>query len=104
MGKEYLRRALNGTNQPISLGELPVYHDYMFGESYDILGNIKNKDEWITQNIKEKEFFNPVKIMLTDWQLFDGGWFIESYENKALYYYLTQIVYDRPNELDYLNF
>ena len=28
--EKYLRRALNGTNQPISLGELPVYHDYMF--------------------------------------------------------------------------
>ena len=36
MGKEYLRRALNGCNNPISLGELPIYHKYMYGESYDI--------------------------------------------------------------------
>jgi len=54
MSRHYLRRALNGTNGKVSFKELPVYHDWQWGESYIALGNPLQKEEWIRQNIKEE--------------------------------------------------
>ena len=40
--------------------------------------------------------------MLADWELYEKGWLIASYDNTRLYQYLSQICYNRPNELNYV--
>jgi len=97
-----LRRALNGCAQPISLNGIPIYHNWSKGEDYSILGQPLNKSNWIRENIKNPDDYDAVWLMLADWVLFENGWFIADYTNKTLYYYKTQISYNRPDALDYI--
>ena len=105
MSRHYIRRALNGTNGEVSFKEIPVYHDWMWGDSYVALGKPLQKEEWIRQNIKEEFNYKAVNNMLIDWELYENGWYVYKYDNKNLYYYLTQIgdfgLY-RPEALKYL--
>lgn len=98
----YLRRALNGYNGKVSFGGLPVYHDWMNGESYDIIGSSQDKKEWIKNNISDDDQYEAVSFMLVDWKFHEKGWFIASYDNSGLYKYLCQIWHNRPNELIYV--
>ncbi len=100
--REKLRRCLNGYNGKVSLKDLPVYHDWSRGESYDILGEPLNKNNWIEKNIENPEHYDAVSMMLVDWVLYENGWFIDSYNNSQLYKYLCQITYTRPDALDYI--
>lgn len=101
--KEYLRRALNGCNEGISLKGIPIYEKFcQWGEDYAILGQPLNKDNWIRENIKNPEHYDAVWMMLADWELFENGWFIADYTNKSLIYYKTQTTYTRPVALDYI--
>ena len=46
-----------------------------------------------------------VESMLTDWKLYENGWYISKFDNKHLYYYLSQIGsygFHRPEALNYL--
>ena len=99
---EKLRRALNGCAGPISLNGIPIYHNWSKGEDYSILGQPLNKDNWIRENIKNPDDYDAVWTMLADWVLFENGWFIADYTNKNLYYYKTQITYNRPDALEYI--
>ena len=98
----YLRRALNGCAEPISLKEIPIYHNWSEGEDYAILGQPLNKADWIRENIKNPDHYDAVLEMLADWVLFENGWFIADYTNKNLFYYKTQTTYNRPVALDYI--
>ena len=91
MSKDKLRRCLNGCGGQVSLQGLAVYHDWSWGESYDKLGAELQKNEWIKENIKSPEHYDSVSAMLIDWQLYEGGWFINSYNNTHLFNYLCQI-------------
>ena len=104
--KEYIRQALNGCNEGISLKGIPIYEtvcvDFCEGKDYAILGQPLNKDNWIRENIKNPDDYDAVWMMLADWKLFENGWFIADYTNKSLYYYKTQISSKRPYALDYI--
>jgi hypothetical protein len=103
MSKEKLRISLDGCNGKVTLKGLLVYHNWYFGESYDKLGQQLQKDEWIKQNITKQEHYDSVSSMLIDWQLYEGGWFINSYTNRHLYNYLCQFDSNhRPESLSYL--
>ena len=91
MSRHYLRRALNGTNGKVSFKELPVYHDWQWGESYVVLGNPLQKEEWIRQNIKEEFNYKAVNNMLIDWELYENGWFVSGDRNNRLWNHLCQL-------------
>ena len=99
---EFLRRLLSGGREEVSFGGLPVYHNWMYGEEYDIIGSCQDKKEWIRNNISDDEQYEAVSFMLADWELYENGWLIASYDNTGLYKYLSQICYNRPNELNYV--
>ena len=106
--REKLRRCLNGYNGEVSLKGIPVYHDWSEGESYDILGEPINKDNWIRENIESPDHYDAVWMMLVDWVLYENGWHVpnnDGYKNEHLFYYLTQMhgySGKRPKELEYL--
>ena len=100
--REKLRRCLNGYNGEVSLKGIPVYHDWSKGESYDILGEPLNKDNWIEKNIENPEHYDAVSMMLVDWVLYENGWFIDSYNKSQLYRYVCQLSYVRPDALEYI--
>ena len=91
MSRHYLRRALNGTNGKVSFKELPVYHDWQWGESYAALGNPLQKEEWIRKNIKAEFNYKAVNNMLIDWELYENGWFVSGSRNNRLWNHLCQI-------------
>ena len=91
MSRNYLRRALNGTGGVVSFKELPVYHDWQWGESYVALGNPLQKEEWIRQNIKEEFNYKAVNNMLIDWELYENGWFVSGDRNNRLWNHLCQL-------------
>jgi hypothetical protein len=91
MSRHYLRRALNGTNGEVSFKEIPVYHDWMWGDSYVTLGKPLQKEEWIRQNIKEECNYKAVNNMLIDWELYENGWFVSGNRNNRLWNHLCQI-------------
>ena len=99
---EFLRRLLSGGREEVSFGGLPVYHNWMHGEEYDIIGSCQDKKEWIRNNISDDEQYEAISFMLADWELYEKGWLIASYDNTRLYQYLSQICYNRPNELNYV--
>ena len=55
--------------------------------------------------IKDPSYYSAVESMLTDWKLYENGWYISKYDNKDLYYYFSQIGsygFHRPDTLDCL--
>ena len=100
--REKLRRCLNGYNGKVSFKGLPVYHNWMRGDDYNILGIQLNKANWIYKNIKKPEHYHEVWLMLVDWILYEKGWFVASYDNSQLHHYICQITYTRPDALFYI--
>ena len=101
-----LRFAKNGCNIDVVWKGKKILHNWEKGDiNMDYLGSQLNKDKWINDNIKDISMIDSVKEMLIDWKLYENGWYVYKYDNKNLYYYLTQIgsfgLY-RPEALKYL--
>lgn len=71
-----------------------------------VLGDTQYKNGWIKENINSESKIETIQNLLTDWTLYEKGWFIGNSNNTHLFYYLCQISNWgslRPNELDYIN-
>ena len=103
-----IRAAQSGSSGDIKFYGKKVYHN-SHGDSRDItindLGLKLMKDVWIKSMIIDPCLIPEVESMLTDWKLYENGWYISKFDNKHLYYYKTQIGsygFNRPEALDYL--
>ena len=103
-----IRAAQSGSGGEIEFYGKKVYHsDYL--DSGDItindLGLKLMKDVWIKSMIIDPCLIPEVESMLTDWKLYENGWYISKFDNTHLYYYLSQIGsygFNRPEALNYL--
>tara|TARA_B100001063_G_C16777756_1_gene567177 strand:+ start:8883 stop:9206 length:324 start_codon:yes stop_codon:yes gene_type:complete len=99
-----LRRARDGCSNEVSFMKKPVYHYSMQMEPPLVYSTILDKKQWIRDNIKNEENYEMVSFMMIDWDLYQGGWVVTSYDNPGLFYYLCQIGNwgsHRPSELEY---
>jgi len=98
-----LRAAKNGCSSDIKFYGKKVYHKWDRGEkTINDLGLKLMKDIWIKQNIKDPSYYSAVESMLTDWKLYEHGWYISKYDNKKLFYYKCQMGCRRPETLNCL--
>jgi hypothetical protein len=98
-----IQEAKNGCASVITFREKKVFYSWDSGISKSSLGTKLDKTEYLKANVNESNF-NSVQKLMIDWELYENGWFINSYNNKHLFYYLTQIGnygMHRPIELDY---
>ena len=55
-------------------------------------------------SVVDPNLVKDVQIMLTDWDLYENGWYVSSFKNTQLFYHLCQIgISKRPIELNYFN-
>ena len=81
-----LRAAKNGCSGDIRFYGKKVYHEWDRGDiTVNDLGLKLMKDIWIKQNIKDPSYYSAVESMLTDWKLYENGWYISKFDNKHLY-------------------
>lgn len=101
-----IRHARNGRNVDISFLKRKVYNEtkkWDKGISKDILGNKLDKEAHIRENITDEVYFNEVNKMLVDWELYENGWFVATYNNTHLFNYKCQLGNNtRPKALNYL--
>ena len=103
-----IRAVQSGSGGDIIFYGKKVYHGdcYCRGDlTINDLGLKLMKDVWIKQNITDASYYSVVDSMLTDWKLYENGWYISKYDNKDLYYYFSQIGsygFNRPEALNYL--
>ena len=101
-----IRAAKNGYGSDIKFYGKKVYHKWDRGDiTISDLGLKLMRDKWIKRNIKDSSYYSAVESMLTDWKLYENGWYISKYDNKHLFYYLCQMgkyVSHRPGTLDCL--
>tara|TARA_X000000368_G_scaffold202284_1_gene159655 strand:- start:1618 stop:1950 length:333 start_codon:yes stop_codon:yes gene_type:complete len=101
-----IRAAQSGSSGDIKFYGKKVYHGWDRGDiTINDLGLKLMKDIWIKQNIKDPSYYSSVESMLTDWKLYENGWYISKYDNKHLFYYKTQMGNygsNRPRTLDCL--
>ena len=98
-----LRSAKNGCNYEFELGGKKVYHEWDYGLPMSHLGKKSNKDEWIVENINDKSKLNDIQNLLIDWELYENGWFVNTYKNPHLFNYKSQFGnWGPPEELNYL--
>lgn len=101
-----IRAAQSGSGGDIKFYGKKVYHRWDRGDiTINDLGLKLMKDVWIKSMIKDPSYYSAVDSMLTDWKLYENGWYISKYENKHLFYYLSQIGnfgFHPPNTLDCL--
>ncbi len=103
-----IRAAQSGSSGEITFYGRKVYHgDYLDSGDLTIndLGLKLMKDVWIKSMIIDPSYYSEVESMLTDWKLYENGWYISKFDNKNLYYYLSQIGsygFYRPEALNYL--
>ena len=97
-----LRQAKNGCNNTIKFQGKEVYFDYS-NEDTTLLGDKMDKSDYLN-SIVDPKLFDDVQEMLTDWDLYENGWYVSSSNNTQLFYYLCQIgISKRPIELNYFN-
>ena len=103
-----IRVAQSGRGGDIIFYGKKVYHgDHLDKGDITIndLGLKLMKDVWIKSMIIDPSYYSEVESMLTDWKLYENGWYISKFDNKNLYYYLSQIGsygFYRPEALNYL--
>ena len=87
-----LRAAKNGCGSDIKFYGKKVYHKWDRSDiTINDLGLKLMRDKWIKQNITDPSYYSAVESMLTDWKLYENGWYISKYDNKHLFYYKTQM-------------
>ena len=99
-----LRRAQDGGGNEVSFMKKPVYHYSLSEDPPLVYSTILDKKQWIRDNINNDENYDMVSFMLIDWELYEGGWVVSSYDNPSLFYYLCQIGdwgARKPKELQY---
>ena len=101
--------AVNGCNEEVHLFGKKIYYNWD-NQVLDIetLGEELDKVEFIQSRIKEEFKNDEDKIYetlssLDDFQLYDNGWVVLTSDNPALFRYLCQITYDKPNMLKYFD-
>jgi hypothetical protein len=98
-----LRQAKNGCNNTIKFQGKGVYYDYFNEENQNLLGDKIDKTDYLI-SLVDPNSLKDVQKMLTDWELYENGWYISSSNNTQLFYYLCQIGNSkRPIELNYFN-
>lgn len=101
-----IRAVQSGSGGEIKFYGKKVYHSWDRGDlTINDLGLKLMKDLWIKQYIKDPSYYSVVDSMLTDWKLYENGWYISKFDNKDLYYYFSQIGsygFNRPEALNYL--
>ena len=98
-----IEAAKNGCNNLIKFQEKNVYFDSDSGIEKSSLGTKLDKISYLESKVDSSNL-PAVSNLMTDWELYENGWFINSYDNKDLFYYLAQIGnygFHRPKELDY---
>ena len=101
-----LCRAHNGSGKEVTFMKKPVYHYSLCGDPPLVYSTKLDKKQWIRDNISDENHYEEVSFMLIDWELFEGGWVITSYDNPPLFYHLCQIGdwgINKPKELEYIN-
>ena len=99
-----LRPARDGCGNKVIFMKKPVYHYSLFGKAPLVYSTLLDKKQWIRENIDKEENYEMVYFMLIDWDLYEGGWVVTSYDNPGLFYYLCQIGewgICKPKELEY---
>lgn len=108
-----IRASKDGCNTLIKFQGKHVYHNWSSGIDKSSLGTQLDKTIYLNSKLDKtthlnskinSENINAILNLMTDWELYENGWFIKSYKNQHLYYYLCQIGdygYHRPSELDY---
>ena len=103
-----IRAVQSGSGGDIKFYGKKVYHGdcYCRGDlTINDLGLKLMKDVWIRSMVKDPSYYSAVESMLTDWKLYEKGWYISKFDNKDLYYYFSQIGsygFYRPEALNYL--
>ena len=101
-----IRAAQSGSTGEIEFYGRKVYHGWDRGDlTINDLGLKLMKDVWIKWMVIDPCLIPEVESMLTDWKLYEKGWYISKFDNKDLYYYLSQIGsygFYRPEALNYL--
>ena len=99
-----LFRAQDGGGNEVSFMKKPVYHYSLYGHPPLVYSTYIDKKQWIRDNIDNEDNYEMVYFMLIDWDLYEGGWVVTSYDNPGLFYYLCQIgdwSARKPKELEY---
>ena len=86
-----LNRAKDGGGNDVSFMKKPVYQYSMQMDPPLVYSTRLDKKEWIRNNIIDPDNYEMVSFMLIDWDLYEGGWVVASYDNPGLFYYLCQI-------------
>lgn len=102
----FLRNAKNGCGSNVCWKDKLVFHSWDKGNvNVSFLGKILNKGVWIQNNVENSNMIERVQKLLIDWELYENGWWVKSYDNEHLFYYLCQMgTYGSypPKELKYI--
>ena len=99
-----LQRASNDNGNEVSFMKKPVYFIWHDGNPPLVYSTKLDKKQWITDNITHKKYLQEVDFMLIDWELYEGGWVITSFDNTHLFNHLCQIgneACNPPKQLEY---
>ena len=96
-----LKQAKNGYSNTIKFQSKQVYYDYSNCEDKKVLGNKIDIISYLN-SVVDPNYLRDVQDLLTDWELYENGWYVSSSNNTHLFYYLCQIGgTKRPIELNY---
>ena len=98
-----INNAKNGYSKNIKFFGKLVYYSWSDNSNISLLGKKLDKDILIKNNIIDKCNISSVQYLLTDWELYENGWFIRTYRNPHLFYYKCDIgTNSYPPALNYL--
>jgi len=104
-----MRVATNGCGKEVHLFGKKIYFEWNNPVlDIEILGEELDKTRLIQSRIKEEFKNDKTKIFevmtsMDDFELYDNAWVVLTSENPALFSYLCQISYKRPNMLSYFD-
>ena len=99
-----IKPAKTGTGTLVVFNGLPVYYDFSESNSPNILGPENEKTKWIDNMTNDPDSRESLNTLLTDWKLYEKGWYVSNTNDKRLFNYLCQLGNSsRPDELSILN-
>tara|TARA_B100000795_G_scaffold269436_1_gene258791 strand:- start:3319 stop:3636 length:318 start_codon:yes stop_codon:yes gene_type:complete len=104
-----IRIAKNGCSSVVEFKTKEVFFEWHYGPSKDSLGKKLDILTWMQTVVSDETWKTKSKVIqdfMIDWELYENGWYINTYKNPRLFYYLEQTHgYSgrRPKELDYFN-
>lgn len=99
-----MKQAKTGTGTVVVFNGLPVYYDFSESNGPNILGPENEKTKWIDSMSNDPDSQESLNLLLTDWKLYERGWFVFDTDDNRLFNYLCQIGNNRrPVELSILD-